>query len=418
MNEVKKCSISGIAFTFDTDAYEALTKYLDSLQETYGDSKDGSEIIADIEARIAELILSAQDNTRVIAKPLVCNIIMQLGSAEDISDESCDEQPKSKKQKTTAAPTPRIPRRLYRDTENAKLGGVCAGVAQYFDIDTVWVRLAVFAPIFILAFSWIPFMWWIPQAMGNLFGGVIIAYIVMWFVVPAARSARQKLEMTGEKITSQSIKEATVTDDTYVRSTLSNVLLICLKIFAGILVFALIMAACGCIIGIFAVGFTGLSTPLGTWVPILGICIGLTFIIMLLYVLMCLIASHKPNGKIVLLLFLLFIASIIACSVAAIKQNSISNLIENVSSNVGANEALYDDIESQIEDEFEANRDILFSENGDITIPSGNSSNVDISHDDNGEATVNIKTPQKSVKVKVEVKDAAKKATADSLIVK
>ena len=63
MKEVKKCSISGVAFTMDADAYEALETYLESLKTTYKDTADGAEIVADIEARIAELILSAQDNT-------------------------------------------------------------------------------------------------------------------------------------------------------------------------------------------------------------------------------------------------------------------------------------------------------------------------------------------------------------------
>ena len=82
MKEVKKCSISGVAFTMDADAYEALETYLESLKTTYKDTADGAEIVADIEARIAELILSAQDNTRIVEKPLILNIIRQMGSAD------------------------------------------------------------------------------------------------------------------------------------------------------------------------------------------------------------------------------------------------------------------------------------------------------------------------------------------------
>ena len=90
MKEVKKCSISGVAFTMDTDAYEALDAYLESLKNYYRETPDGAEIVADIEARIAELILSTQDNTRVVEKPLMMNIIAQMGSAEDISDQNAD----------------------------------------------------------------------------------------------------------------------------------------------------------------------------------------------------------------------------------------------------------------------------------------------------------------------------------------
>ena len=192
MKEVKKCSISGVAFTMDADAYQELENYLDSLKKTYKDTPDGAEIVADIEARIAELILTTQDNTRVVEKPLILNIIHQMGSVEDISEESSDKK---------APEEPRIPRRLYRDTENAKLGGVCAGIGKYFDVDPVWIRLGMFLPILLSFLHWIPFMDWTGSMMGNLFGIFVICYVIMWFAVPAARTARQKLEMNGEKIT-------------------------------------------------------------------------------------------------------------------------------------------------------------------------------------------------------------------------
>ena len=107
MNEVKKCSISGVGFTLNTDAYEALERYLESLKQTYRENPDGDEIIADIEARIAELILSTQDTARVVERPLIENIVHQLGSAEEISDTDPAGDRRG----------PRIPRRLYRDTE-------------------------------------------------------------------------------------------------------------------------------------------------------------------------------------------------------------------------------------------------------------------------------------------------------------
>lgn len=332
MKEVKKCSISGVAFTMDTDAYEALDNYLKSLQKSYANNPDGAEIIADIEARIAELILSAQDNTRVVEKPLMMNIIQQMGSAEDISDESSD--------RDLQYDTPRIPRRLYRDTENAKLGGVCAGIGKYFDMDPVWVRLAFFLPLLLTCFSGIPFLFWFGPLFGNLFGILLICYFIMWFAVPAARSARQKLEMNGEKITAQSIGEVTTAaannePDAKARpiiaeavSLFGKIVLILLKIFAGILVFGLIMGACALIIGLFAVVIGGPEqihlyklADFSLWVPILGIFIVLIPVILLIYVLMCLIASRKPGGRAVLVIFLLWILSIIACSVIAIREN-------------------------------------------------------------------------------------------------
>lgn len=330
MKEVKKCSISGVAFTMDTDAYQELESYLESLKKTYKDTPDGAEIVADIEARIAELILSAQDNNRVVEKALILNIIRQMGSVEDISEDNADNRSEE----------PRIPRRLYRDTENAKLGGVCAGIGKYFDVDPVWIRLGIFLPIFLSFFQWVPFMHWTGSMMGNLFGIFVICYIIMWFAVPAARTARQKLEMNGERITAQSIRdttEAAANNDPDARakpivaeavSVFGQVVLILLKIFAGLLVFGLIMAACALIIGFFAILVGGTSfislgwlTGFSLWVPILGIFIVLIPVVLLIYVLMCLIASRKPGGKTVLIIFLAWLAGIIACSCIAIREN-------------------------------------------------------------------------------------------------
>ena len=333
MKEVKKCSISGVAFTMDADAYQELENYLDCLKKTYKDTPDGAEIVADIEARIAELILTTQDNTRVVEKPLILNIIYQMGSVEDISEESSDKK---------APEEPRIPRRLYRDTENAKLGGVCAGIGKYFDVDPVWIRLGMFLPILLSFLHWIPFMDWTGSMMGNLFGIFLICYFIMWFAVPAPRTARQKLEMNGEKITAQSIGEVTAATATAcaepdakakpivaeVVSVFGKVVLILLKLFAGLLVFGLIMGACALIIGLFAlvVGGGGILSPffplgMTLWVPILGIFIVLIPVILLIYVLMCLIASRKPGGTAVLIIFLLWLASFIACACIAIRED-------------------------------------------------------------------------------------------------
>ena len=308
MKEVKKCSISGVAFTMDADAYEALETYLESLKTTYKDTADGAEIVADIEARIAELILSAQDNTRIVEKPLILNIIQQMGSAEDISRESVD--------RDLHCDTPRIPRRLYRDTENAKLGGVCAGIGKYFDIDPVWVRLGLFLPLLLTCFGWLPFLPWFSPMFGNLFGIFLICYFIMWFAVPAPRTARQKLEMNGERITAQSIGDVTAASacaDPDARakpiiaeavSVFGKVVLILLKIFAGFLVFGLIMGACALIIGLFAliVGGESLFAPeilgntVSIWVASLGILAGLIPLILLIYVLIGLGAVFTIGG--------------------------------------------------------------------------------------------------------------------------
>ena len=331
MNEVKKCSISGVAFTLDTDAYEELERYIESLRQAYKNSPDGTEIVADIEARIAELILSAQDGARVVEKPLVLNIIRQLGSAEDISEKEGEEHPDADLQ----SESPRIPRRLYRDLENAKLGGVCAGLGKYFGVDAVWIRLGIFLPLIVQ----IPFhIFWLERIGSHLFGVFFLTYLVMWFAVPVARSARQKLEMNGEPITAQSVADTTAATaasndvDTKAKSvvaetvsTFGKVILILLKIFAGLIIFGLILAACALVIGLICVIVGGHEfihadpSAFSIWLPITGILVALVPVFLLIYVLMCLIASRKPNGKTILCTFLLWIATVVACVVLGLR---------------------------------------------------------------------------------------------------
>lgn len=335
MNEVRKCSLSGVAFTMDVDAYNKLDEYVETLKTSYADSADGEEIVADIEARIAELILSVQDNTRVVGLPLILDIIRQMGSAEDISDTD-----------PAAAHRggPRIPRRLYRDTENAKLGGVCSGIGKYFDVDPVWVRLAIFLPLLLTCFRWVSLLWWMGPMMGNLFGVFIICYLIMWFAVPPARTARQKLEMNGERITESSIRQtsAAMNDpDSRARPVVAQavsaagqiVLMLC-KLLAGVLVFGLILLACALIIGLFALLVGGQDMPLTPsmlgglhlGIPILGIIVVLIPVILLIYVLMCMIASRKPGSKTVLAIFLLWIAGIVALGCVAVREHAVDRV--------------------------------------------------------------------------------------------
>lgn len=326
MKEVKKCSISGIAFTMEADAFQVLSRYLESLNDTYRNTDGGKEIVEDIEARIAELILSHQDNSKVVKLSLVEEIIAQMGSAEAIREQKGREAPRGEG---------RIPRRLYRDMDQARLGGVCSGVAKYFGTSPTWIRLLMFLPlILLLLLGWIPFFWWLVPLMSNLLGVFFICYLIMWFAVPAARTARQKLEQNGQRITVQSIEEASAANhdvDADAKPVvakavyaLGQVVLIVLKLLAGLLVFGLILGACALIIGLFAVGMAGpevVSVDAGIWTVSLGIMTALVPVLLLIYVLMCLIASRKPSRRAVLTTFLIWILIIIGLGVSAVRES-------------------------------------------------------------------------------------------------
>ena len=343
MNEIKKCSLAGISFTLEKDAHTALADYIASLQNAYRNDPDGEEIIADIEARIAELILSAVPADAIVTKPLILNIIKQLGSAEEIESEQPEQEPRHAETTDTSG-NPRIPRRLYRDLQHRKLGGVCAGVANYFDIDPTWIRLAMFIPLFLSLFSSIEFFGWLSALLGNMFGVVILGYIIMWFAIPPASTARQKLEMKGERITTDSIRENVhnATSEEQSRTIIADIvnligkiLLICLKIFAAILLIGLVVGTC--VLGMVAIaGFPMLAFDLATGVALLSFF----FVVMLplltlIYLVIMLLISQRPKGRVLLVAFILWIISITTMTISAIKSparfdNSIENLFESV----------------------------------------------------------------------------------------
>ena len=371
MNEVKRCSLSGIAFTMDNDAYTALYNYIDTLNKRYGNEPDGKEIIADIEARIAELILSAQDNTHIVELPLIKNIIAQLGSAEAISEESGTES------EHHAYNEPRIPRRLYRDMESAKLGGVCAGIARYFDIDPVWIRLALFTPLLVMPFSGFTALWWLSGLCGNIFGMFLLTYLVLWFAIPVARSPRQRLEMTGEKITEQSIREAAATSgsndaDTKARPVVANTvtalggcLLALFKIFAAVVIFALSITVITLVVAIIAILATeGTVCDFGALneffaltnsevaISILGILTVLVPIVLLLYVLICLFMSRRPNRTASIAMFVLWIVIFFILCLASIRAVHQVHSLHDIDNIEQIGEILEERAE-QIEDQFD-----------------------------------------------------------------
>ena len=351
MNEIKKCSIAGVSFTLERDAYETLSQYLQSLRDTYCDNPDGEEILADIEARIAELILSTQPLDAIIAKPLINNIIKQMGSAAEIDEEGTERHVETEDQYGN----PRIPRRLYRDLENGKLGGVCAGIASYFDIDPAWVRLAAFLPLLLTPIiGSMNFLNALLPLTSNLFGFVVLGYLIMWFAIPAASSARQRLEMRGERITADSIRANTTAPDQRERTIIAKLvaafgsfLLICVKIVTLLI---LIVLVCGSsVLGLVAI--TGvpalLTTDFVTGVALASFFVVVTIpIIVLIYLSVMLLISRRPHGRTMLIMFIIWLIALIAMIVSAIKSP-----------------VKFDrQIENTFESVFEHDEDILFEE--------------------------------------------------------
>ena len=186
-------NINGIIFNIDEDAFDKLQVYLDELKRYFITIEEGKEIIEDIEARIAELMQPRISETRQsINLEDILEIIGLLGEPQDIAG-TADEGFEPPLEPTETKSSRKINRRLYRHPDHAILGGVCSGLAAYFNIDPVIVR------ILFVVFS---FAWAIA----------LIIYPILWIAIPVATTAAQKLEMRGESVTISNL-ERTLRDE-------------------------------------------------------------------------------------------------------------------------------------------------------------------------------------------------------------
>jgi phage shock protein PspC (stress-responsive transcriptional regulator) len=185
MNKTIIININGIVFHIEEDAYEVLKNYMTDVKRHFMDSADSLEITTDIENRLAEMFseILARDNKQVIVEQDVLAVISQMGTVEDFA--SADEE-----EKRSAEPKFRYAtesRRLFRDPDDHLAAGVCAGIASYFDIQPVWIRLA-----FAAAFCF--------------FGSGLFLYIILWLVIPKALTRADRMAMKGEKLDLQGFK--------------------------------------------------------------------------------------------------------------------------------------------------------------------------------------------------------------------
>ncbi len=186
MKKSLNITIGGIAFTIEEDAYEILKKYLDAIEEYFKKSGEGKEILSDIEDSVA-LKFSDKINTskKIINTKDVEEIVGIIGTVEEITEaDEYYEKTEALEKRPAAAK-----KRLYRDTDDAIIAGVCSGIAAYFGIDPLAIRLLFLALIF-----------------ANGFG--ILAYLIFWIALPKAETNAQKLEMRGKDINLAGIERA------------------------------------------------------------------------------------------------------------------------------------------------------------------------------------------------------------------
>ncbi|MFI3322422.1 MAG: PspC domain-containing protein [Rikenellaceae bacterium] len=206
MNKTINVSVSGIAFIFDSEAYEALKEYLNLIQKAYKDDISSTEIIGDIEGRIAELILSQiSDSNTIVTVSTINSIIEQMGMPQE-DGEQFEKDDRTSEEIKKEVDKRKITRRLYRNMQGAKIGGVFNGFATFFSIDVTILRVLFVAVWFILFIFMVNDI--CDDALSQLlFVYTPFAYILLWIIFPVAKNARQKMEMMGEPITAESLKE-------------------------------------------------------------------------------------------------------------------------------------------------------------------------------------------------------------------
>ncbi|WP_341834034.1 PspC domain-containing protein [Chitinophaga pollutisoli] len=201
MKKIININLSSRLIPIEDSAYELLRQYLDSLKRYFSQEEGADEIVSDIESRIAEIF---QDKIKKGAHCITDVDVNEIKAAMGTPEQFGDEQPagnnannsQSQQQQQQYAFDPsyvRPRKRFYRDGDNKVIGGVCSGLAAYFRIDPVILRIL----FVITALFW---------------GGGILVYLILWFATPEADSAAEKLEMRGERVDVNNIK-ATVQEE-------------------------------------------------------------------------------------------------------------------------------------------------------------------------------------------------------------
>lgn len=177
MNEITNIHLGRQAFVIAVDAHHELRDYLRAIKRHMGNS---DEAVEEVELRMAELLTERGiSGDKVVLPKDIEYLKEQLGEPGDFGDE---EEARAQRESVTA------PKRLFRDTNHAMIAGVAAGISRYFCINPIFVRLVFIA----LAFTG---------------GSGILIYIMLWLIVPEAKTTSERLQMQGRPVTVDALKE-------------------------------------------------------------------------------------------------------------------------------------------------------------------------------------------------------------------
>lgn len=205
MNKIISINLKGLVFQVEEEAFEQLQKYLEQLNRHFANEESRLEIIDDIESRIAEMMQEILETKAAITGADVEEIIATMGNPSDfgIDEEEKKDEKTSNEKQAYSSPTGNVPKRFMRDTENSVLGGVCSGAGHYFGVEPLWIRLIFLFLLFAL-------------------GTGIFFYIVLWIIIPEAKTPSDRLQMKGEPVNVDTIEKTVKEEYDRLKKNINN----------------------------------------------------------------------------------------------------------------------------------------------------------------------------------------------------
>lgn len=192
MNKTIIININSIVFHIEEDAYDILRSYMIDIKKHFGNTPESKEILEDIENRIAEMFNERIQMGRkeVINLEDVQEVIEQMGRVSDFEEsEEATDGFQQEQEFNQPVPTEHVGRKLMRDPDDKILGGVCSGLAHYFGIEPIWIRVLLI--LFVL-----------------IGGSGFLVYVILWIVMPMAATRADKMAMRGEEPNLQNFKKS------------------------------------------------------------------------------------------------------------------------------------------------------------------------------------------------------------------
>lgn len=195
MNKTVSIGLAGFSFVIDEYAYIKLSDYLNALRGSL-EPLEADEVMHDIEIRIVEIFRESLGNRNVVNEHDVEKVIAQIGKPEIIEEQEENYFSENHPDNTAYHGKTESPKTFFRDSENMAIGGVCSGLAHYFGVRirimrTIWLVLALLGIV----------SSFISTSL------VILIYIILWVVIPRAKTASDFLKMKGKPLNFDSLKE-------------------------------------------------------------------------------------------------------------------------------------------------------------------------------------------------------------------